>query len=793
MFFHILKRDLKRKKTMNVILLLFIILATMFLASSVGALLKISGAVDEFMEMSVVPDYFVLALADSKDDEIADFLEDNELVSSYDVTYAYNLLEEDIEVLSCAQNPENSAYDRTDTLMLQAFPEQMFKVFSEDGEEITLQSGEIAIPGMEAKNNNLQVGDMLAIKVGQVKQEFKVAYIVKDCTFGTTYMGMKRLFISAEDFAKYEGQEGVPYLNIYGANSDDITRFKKELSDRNFSIISSIDGKSTVARCYLFDKLTSGIFIVVSVCLILIAFMVLRFTIVFTLQEDYREIGIMKAIGVREKGIRLLYLVKYFVISVVGAAIGLCFSFPFGSMLLKNAMVNIVMNTTDGSFLLHLFCAVLVVAVVLFFCYTSAGKLKKFSAIEAIRNGSNGERYQANHHLHLWKKKKMRPVLFLAVNDIFSSLKRFGILIVTFCLGTMLILLPLSAVHTLQDDDIIYQFGMCPSDAYVDKGDIELYVVENGKELLLADLEIMRQTLKEHGLSAHIGVDVGCVAAAYTKESEDSYSGFIYQEAGDWERSYVVLEGREPELENEIMVTDITMRDMGVSIGDTIYFKFSDGEREFVITGSFQTMMNMGEGFRVSRSFDMSGEILAGVFSIQVEADDMESDEVCQKLKEIFPDYEVCNTRGFLEKMLGETLAQLDVIMDLIVALVLVINSLVTILMMKTMIHKERGDIALLKCMGFSRRSLKLWQTVRIGIVLVLAILIGTILSNLLAPYIMGPIFEMMGGSQIALKMNPLEAYVVYPLLLLTVTCLSAYLCASDIKKVDLKEVNSME
>ena len=60
---------------------------------------------------------------------------------------------------------------------------------------------------------------------------------------------------------------------------------------------------------------------------------VLRFTISFTLSEEFREIGVMKAIGIRNIKIRGLYLTKYFAISVVGAAIGLVFSYPFGKML----------------------------------------------------------------------------------------------------------------------------------------------------------------------------------------------------------------------------------------------------------------------------------------------------------------------------------------------------------------------------------------------------------------------------------------------------------------------------
>ena len=46
MYLHILKKDLRRKKTMNAILLVFIALAATFIASSAGNLIAISTALD---------------------------------------------------------------------------------------------------------------------------------------------------------------------------------------------------------------------------------------------------------------------------------------------------------------------------------------------------------------------------------------------------------------------------------------------------------------------------------------------------------------------------------------------------------------------------------------------------------------------------------------------------------------------------------------------------------------------------------------------------------------------------
>ena len=57
MYLSILKKDLKRKKAMNIILLVFIILATMFVSSSVNNIISVTTALEHYFEMAGVPDY----------------------------------------------------------------------------------------------------------------------------------------------------------------------------------------------------------------------------------------------------------------------------------------------------------------------------------------------------------------------------------------------------------------------------------------------------------------------------------------------------------------------------------------------------------------------------------------------------------------------------------------------------------------------------------------------------------------------------------------------------------------
>ena len=62
MYLNILKKDLKRKRAMNIILLVFIILATMFVSSSVNNIISVTTALDNYFEMANVPDYFAATM-----------------------------------------------------------------------------------------------------------------------------------------------------------------------------------------------------------------------------------------------------------------------------------------------------------------------------------------------------------------------------------------------------------------------------------------------------------------------------------------------------------------------------------------------------------------------------------------------------------------------------------------------------------------------------------------------------------------------------------------------------------
>lgn len=77
MYLRILKKDLKRKRTMNAIVLIFIVLATMFIASSANNMLTVATALDEYFEMAEVPDYWYATPYKEEADRFSDFVKEN--------------------------------------------------------------------------------------------------------------------------------------------------------------------------------------------------------------------------------------------------------------------------------------------------------------------------------------------------------------------------------------------------------------------------------------------------------------------------------------------------------------------------------------------------------------------------------------------------------------------------------------------------------------------------------------------------------------------------------------------
>lgn len=783
MYLRILKRDLKRKKTMNIILLLFIILAAMFVAGSINNMTSVMTALDGFFEKSNVPDYWFATTGEDEMERYEEFAEEN--------NYEYSVIEL-IQV-----NPQDvfihgKEFEYSNTCSVSGLSSST-KIFDKDDNELVhINDGEIYVTAeiADSDSNDFSVGNTtIEITVNGITKSFILKGSVKDALFGSSMLGMTRFLVSDNDFELLKnGTTDIYCVNAYTDDEDYYEKFVGLELNNIFNI-----NKSGIKMMYIMDMVIAAVFLIVSICLILISMVILKFTIGFTMSEEFREIGVMKAIGLKCGSIRMLYIIKYLVISIVGAAIGLGLSIPFGNMMLEEVSQKIVMEGAGGIWL-NVACAIFTAAVVVLFCFMCTGKIKKFSPIDAIRNGQSGERFKTKSKLTL-EKSRLKPVVFMALNDILSSMRRFISMILIFTLGLLLIVIPANTANTLQSENIIKWFNMAECDAVLSE-EILLRGDADTKVMLLERLEEIKNFLKKEGIEADVYQEV-MFRMTISKDNKKASSLAFQGINGITCKEYDYLEGEAPGNVNEIAVTKQTCEKIDANIGDYVYVNNGSDTKKYIITATYQSMNNLGEGIRFYEDENLDYSYAKGCFGIQIRYRDNPSSKQIEErnnlLAEKYPKLKVFTTGEYANYMIGDVASQIDNIKLFILIVVIVINMLVTVLMVKSFITKEKNEIVLLKALGFKNRYIVGWQTLRIGIVLIISIILMSALSEPLSKLVITPVFKIMGAENMKFQIKPIEVYVFYPILLLIVTTLSAMLTSLQVRKISTSGISDIE
>ena len=85
MYLNILKKDLKRKKTMNAILLMFIILTTMFVSSGLNNVMTVMEGTEYYLDKAGIGDYALITMGDNSIGNAAPVLDKTECVKNYKI------------------------------------------------------------------------------------------------------------------------------------------------------------------------------------------------------------------------------------------------------------------------------------------------------------------------------------------------------------------------------------------------------------------------------------------------------------------------------------------------------------------------------------------------------------------------------------------------------------------------------------------------------------------------------------------------------------------------------------
>ncbi len=782
MYLQILKKDLKRKKTMNMILLIFVILAATFIAGSANNLLTVSSALDSFLEKADAPDYWFASTNAEDIEKFQEFAAEN----GYDYFISRLIQIEPKNVLV-----EGKKLEYSNTLALSNLGG--IKIFDKDNKEITqINDGEIYVTHVmfSSAQNDFHVGGKIVISQGEVEKEFTIKGYTKDALFGSSMVGMTRFMVSENDADLFDNDKAAVCRSVEIRTKD--AGYRDKFNELGLNTVMFVD-RAMIKMMYFMEMLIAAILLVVSVCLIFISMVILRFIIHFTIAEEFREIGVMKAIGIKSSRIRGLYIVKYLAIAVIGTGTGILLSIPFSRIMIERVSAKIVITGDDNIFI-NFGAAILAGATVVLFSYLCTRKIRRFSPIDAIRIGETGERFKKKGALHLGSSH-FPAVLFLAVNDIFSGFKAYISMIIIFILGTLLVIIPVNTINTLRSDHLITMFNMVESDHIISREMLFNPNEDNEAKIERQFLEV-KEMFAENGIETEVFQEI--MFRSNVSKGEKRTNSLSFQgRGGVTTDDYVYIEGTPPANVHEVALTYLTAGQIGAKIGDDVEIKVGEDTKVYIVTAITQSLNNMGEGVRFHQDAELDYNYAAGSFGIQVNyRDDPDEDELAARkalLEKLYPDARIYTSGGYIGYMIGDVASQVDSVKVLILSIILAINALVAVLMVKSFITREKSEIALLKAIGFHNGFLILWQTLRIGIVLILSVLVGALISGPLSTLIITPIFRMMGAYSIQFEIRILEIYVLYPLAVLGVTASAAFLSARGLRKISSADISNNE
>jgi len=774
MLYKILKNDLLRKKIITVAVFVFIMLSALLMASGTNLLINLNNSLNNLFKQAAVP-HFVQSHAGKIDQErIDEWSSDNRYVQKQQTVEMINIPGEEIYI--------NGGGSESDTLMDLGFVKQNKSfdfLLNLNNEVIKVDQGEIAVPIYYMKRRNLSTGDKLKIKGEGFEFNFIIKSFVRDAQMNPSIISSKRFVVNKADFRSLKQVTGEKeYLISFRLNErGDIQKFSNEYTRANlpqkgptivYNLLKVMNGMT--------DGLIAAVIILISLLLNIVALLCLRFIILLTLEEDYKDIGVMKAIGVRTFAVKKIYISKYLTIAFTASVIGYLFSFPVNRIFMKNVTLYTGKAPTSlVESILPLLGGLIIAVIVVVFSLIVLRRFKNISAVEAIRMGNTGGSYANKGRLALHRNKWLNNNVFLGLRDVFLRFRLYIILFIVFILCTFIIIVPINFLNTVQSPNFVTYMGMGRSDIIMDL---------RQSDQILRRFETMKAYIKEDREVEKYASSVTCKFKIINQEGVPEST---YVETGDFTAFPVdYLKGEAPLLENEIALSYLSADQLNKGVGDKVKLIVDGEKRQLTLSGIYQDITNGGRTAKANIEPDHE---TASWYNIYVDVNGDVSSKASE-YERIFDDAKITDVQGYIDQTFGSTINQLELLIILAIIIAVLVTVLITSLFLKTLVAKDTPRIAIMKSMGVSLKDIRIQYLTRALVVLIMGILVGTVVANTLGHWLLSAALSIVGAANIEFIVSPFLAYILIPVALITIVTITTLFSIKAIKKYDISDIN---
>ncbi len=771
-----LRKDFLRKKLITIVVFAFIFLSALLVASGTNLIIELGNSLNALFTRANTPHFVQMHAGPLDQAEIDSWAAANELVTDQQTVEMITIDGSNL-YLGESQNPEeNSIMDISFVTQNEGFD----FLLDLDNNIIQLSPGEIAVPVYYSQQRDLAVGDEVRVNTGAGEMVFTITTFSRDSQMNPAIASSKRFLIHEQDYANLrETIDETEYLvEFLLVDDSQISTFASayQASDLPKTGPAVDQGLFRILNT-LSDGLVAGVVILMSLLLIVIAILSLRFTLLATIEEDTKEIGVMKAIGIARSDIKRIYLAKYVVMGAAAALLGYLTSLLLNQVLSANVLLYI--GSASKSVLqtaLPLAAASSIFLIVTLSCVVILRRFNRISAVEALRSGSVGESMRIIPMLNLKRGRLLNINAYLGIRDVLQRSRLYGLLVFVFFFCAVIIIIPIHFLTTIQSPTFISYMGSGQSDIRIDLRQSE--DVADRFDRTVATLTDDPDVAKLSPL----------VTSQFKVMQSDGTLETLNIETGDFSLFPLdYVKGTAPQQENEIALSYLNAREMEKQIGDTVTLVIEGQEREMVVSGIYQDITNGGRTAKATLPYNPQ-TVLWYTVNLNLAADANIEEKVLE-YSQIFDPARVTDTASFVSQTVGNTVQQLKTVTMVTVVVGLALSILITSLFMMMLITKDSNQIAIMRSLGFSLRNIRTQYLTRALFLLAFGIVLGTLFSNTLGQQLVSVVLSLQGASRIRFVIDPLQAYVMYPLILMFTVAVTTFLST----RTGIKETNIAE
>lgn len=767
--FRMLQRDVKRSKGTITVVFIFIFLATLLISGGVGLVTTLGGALDTLFDAADVPDVVQMHAGPIDRDAIDRWASTHPLVTRHQTREMLTIDGEDLFLGGSEVSEKESVMDISFVT-----PNHDFDLLLDTSNAVFEPTqGEIGVPVYYASRDDLALGDTVTLITPDGAHPFVVGAFIRDAQMNPAIIHSKRFVIHTNDYTRLrERVDETEYLITFQlSDSERIDAFIADYQSSGLPQRGPIVDK-TIFRTLnaLSDGIVAAVTIVLSLVLIFIAILCLRLTVLASIEEDYRQIGVMKAIGMENRHIRRLVIVKYAVVSVVAGIGGYALSFPLAAIPAEKIVASFGSpNAGVATVAAPAVAAAAVVVIVNLACILILRRIARISPIAALR-GEVQQKVRRSNRSIANAKGKMNINILLGFHDLRVRPRLFFLLGFIFVFAAATIIVPVHFLSTITSPSFISYMGIGRSDLRIDLRQTE----DTGRRF-----QEMEEVLTRDPQVARFA---SLVTSQFTLIHPTGEPETIAIENGDvslFPLDY--LSGDSPAREDEIALSYLLSQDLSSDVGDVLTFLIDGEQTKLTVSGVYQDVTNGGRTAKGRLNYD-PGEALWYSVSIDLR-EEVAITEKRAEYSRLFAPARVTDIEGYVSQTLGTTIDRIRTVTRVAVVIGLGISALITSLFLHMLIRKDKTRIAIQRSVGFSITDVRTQYLTIILTVLVVGIGLGTIISNTLGREVVGFLWSFMGASQITFVVEPVKTYIGLPLLLSTVVAGTTAIATSHISK----------